>query len=98
MPKEAARIFLRVANVKVERLQDIENNNKEAKREGFAWQYIDNDFSVEIPPWVNFAACWDDNFKKSDIDKYGWNANPWVWVTEFERISKEETNEKENRT
>lgn len=97
MPKEAARIFLRIINVRVERLQDIENNNKEAKREGFDWQYIDDDFSVKIPPRVNFAACWDDNFKKSDIDKYGWNADPWVWVIEFERISKEEAYGKENR-
>lgn len=86
MPKKAARIFLRVTDVRVERLQDIENNNKEAKREGFDYQYIDEDFSVSITPWVNFSVYWDNTVKKSDLNKYGWNANPWVWVIEFERV------------
>lgn len=71
MPKEAARIFLRVTNVRVERLQDC--GNMQAKDEG-------------CNCCSQFARIWDGTIKKSDLDRYGWNANPWVWVIEFERI------------
>lgn len=77
MPKEAARIFLRVTDVKVERLQEIMEDppgkNNQIIREGFAYG-------------CDFIAFWNNTINKSDIDKYGWNANPWVWVIEFERI------------
>ena len=33
-----------------------------------------------------FNVLWDKTIKKQDLDKYGWNANPWIWVYEFERI------------
>lgn len=37
-----------------------------------------------------FAWLWESTIKKSDLDRYGWNANPWVWVIEFERCEKPE--------
>ncbi len=42
------------------------------------------------PPFVGFRDLWDSAIKKSDLPRYGWEANPWVWAIEFERISKEE--------
>jgi hypothetical protein len=36
---------------------------------------------------------WDNTIKKADLDRYGWAADPWVWVIEFERITKEEAND-----
>lgn len=79
MPKEAARIFLRVTDVRVERLQDI--TEEQALKEGC------NDYTSTA---LGFAYIWESTIKRSDLDRYGWNANPWVWVIEFEKISKEE--------
>ena len=77
MPKEAARVFLRVIGVKAERLQDI--TDEEAEKEGC------NDATSTA---MGFSYVWDSTVKKVDLDKYGWGANPWVWVYEFERCEK----------
>ena len=83
MPKEAARIFLKVTNVRVERLQDI--TPKQAGNEGVSWE---TDNSGQFRRW-QFHRLWDSTIKKNDLDRYGWEANPWVWVIEFERIESE---------
>lgn len=92
MPKEAARIFLRVKGVRVERLQDITLDD--AIAEGCQGKFIGSGECVgagwEIFPEDEFANVWDGTIKKADLAKYGWDANPWVWVIEFERISREE--------
>lgn len=88
MPREAARIFLRVINVQVERLQDI--NGLHAKEEGCEG-YVHINPLYGCPETVhNFKAVWDSTIKPKDRPTYGWEANPWVWVIEFKRISKEE--------
>lgn len=86
MPKEAARIFLRATDVRVERLQEI--TIEQIHREGV---------EVECPHVLNgeekrngFSQLWNSTIKKADIDLYGWDANPYVWVIEFERIEMEE--------
>lgn len=87
MPKEAARIFLKVTDVRVERLQEI--TPKEAGNEGVSWE---TDNSGLFRRW-KFHKLWDSTINKKDRDEYGWNANPWVWVIEFERIEKGENND-----
>lgn len=77
MPKKAARICLKVTNVSVERLQDITGDGAEA--EG-CFDYTSTA--------LGFPDVWDSTIKKSDLDRYGWNTNPWVWVIEFERCEK----------
>ena len=88
MPKEAARIWLKVTNVRVERLQDIDG-------QGIAREGVDNGKSNPSMGvrWDNmqrmaFEELWNSTIKKQDLDKYGWDANPYVWVIEFERIEK----------
>lgn len=78
MPKEAARIFLRVTDIRIERLHPMVLEDLEA--EGL------NTVCGLYVTTSNFADLWDSTIKKSDIDKYGWAANPFVWVIEFERV------------
>lgn len=97
MPKEAARIWLKVTDVRVERLQEI--TDEQAKREGiqydecptgFTWKQETDMHNCYTTPIGAMQALWDSTIKKSDLDRYGWNANPWVWVIEFERCEKPE--------
>lgn len=91
MPKEAARIWLKVTDVRVERLQDITDDG--AKAEGANWKNGKNvgwEEKMRRTAVERFAEIWDSTIKKSDLDCYGWGANPWVWVIEFERCEKPE--------
>lgn len=99
MPKEAARIWLRVVDVQLERLQDISNDEAIAEgAQGIECNHVNADSCgctdcmntgwIE-PPIVGFMQIWDGTIKKSELDLYGWKANPWVWVIEFERCDKE---------
>jgi len=82
MPREAARIFLRVKNVRVERLQDI--TEEDAIAEGVLLNYgaSDERFCRFQSYRDAFKALWDDLNKKRG---YGWDINLWVWVIEFEK-------------
>lgn len=95
MPKEAARIWLKVTDARVERLQDITEEG--AKKEGA----IDNRGFIHSPDneydnihtaREHFVKIWNNTIKKSNLDRYGWDASPWVWVVEFERCEKPEEN------
>lgn len=71
MPRAASRITLEVTGVRVERLQDI--SEEDARAEG--WPADDSD------PCQWYAALWEQiNGKES------WRLNPWVWVVEFRRV------------
>ena len=88
MPKEAARIWLQVTNVRVERLQEI--SAESALAEG-ADKYIHTDGELDENMTItSFIGIWNSTIRKSDLDSYGWDASPWVWVIEFERCEKPE--------
>ena len=101
MPKEAARIWLKVTSVRVERLQEITEEQAcmegtdpwdEVCYENNGWNptFSDPD-SGGAPNMVDgFHKLWNSTIKKSDLDRYGWDANPRVWVIEFERCEKPE--------
>ena len=96
MPKEAARIFLRVQDVHdvhVERVQEI--TGAECVREGIpqeSLKEVGEAFTVG-----QFADLWDSTVKPADLHCYGWDANPWVWVIDFERISRDEALKEESK-
>ena len=87
MPRTAARLFLKVKDIRVERLQDI--TEEDTKAEGVLWNrarklneleksnnIIDNAKALFMHLWGSI------NSKRG----YGWDLNPWVWVVEFERV------------
>ena len=86
MPKEAARIFLRVTDVRVERLQDM--RLVDCLAEGVVLSSIEKMDFIKGPHIARgrYAGVWDSTIPKKDLDLYGWDANPWVWVIEFERV------------
>lgn len=99
MPKEAARIFLKVTNVRAERLQDITQDDAKAEglnpllmsrlqlaSQGQLYQnYLDNNklFNDGLPPYWSFNSLW---CKINGADS--WDSNPWVWVYEFEKVER----------
>lgn len=88
MPKEAARIWLKVTDVRVERLQDI--TGLSVQKEGIEVDPNECaskfDFISEL--FLLFQRLWDSTIKKSNLNHYGWDANPYVWVIEFEQCEK----------
>ncbi|MBD5463970.1 MAG: hypothetical protein HDR24_13110 [Lachnospiraceae bacterium] len=75
LTKQESRIFLKVTDVRVERLQDMETIDDR------------NYISEGAKDKHDFIHIWDATVKdKEKYEKYGWYANPWVWVIEFERI------------
>jgi hypothetical protein len=85
MPRDAARIFLKVTDVRIQRLHHMDS--EDAVKEGMVDPYNNGKyFSHE--PMKDFISLWDSTIKKSDIEEYGWKANPWVWVIKFEIIDK----------
>lgn len=82
MPKEAARIFLKVKSVRVERLQEIDVDG--IRNEGLTSMSVHaGEKEIALKEW---EILWDSTIKKADLDTYGWKANPWVWVIEFEKL------------
>jgi hypothetical protein len=94
MPKEAARIWLKVTNVRVERLRNITIEQAQSEGTEYAcnekcrsFKWCDDDIVLK-GGCECFSKLWDTTIKKADINRYGWSANPWVWVIEFERCEK----------
>lgn len=93
--KRSCEDFLKVTDVKVLRLQEM--REEDAVAEGIYMANCGNcnsTFGCDTCPDEGyneleaFAELWDSTIKKSDIDTYGWDANPYVWVIEFERCEK----------
>lgn len=88
--REASRTLLTVRRVRVERVQDI--SEEDARAEGVTpFEGIGPDQRIDDTPrtqgthphTVALASLWDDlNHRRG----YGWDANPWVWVVDFVRF------------
>jgi hypothetical protein len=93
IPRWASRITLEIVSVKVERLQDI--SEEDAIAEGYIGLECKHTYSeygctdclntgwIE-PPTLDFMLHWNPINGK----KYPWELNPWVWVIEFKTLDK----------
>lgn len=88
MPKEAARIWLRVTNVRMERLQEIDEDGAISEGLYLGWRYHGTG-SAALPARSAFQTLWNFQTPASKPEKM-WAANPWVWVIEFDRCEKPE--------
>jgi len=91
MPKEACRIFLKVMNVRVDRLQHISYEDCEnegiLKRESGLYHDYENpkgEYHYVLPK-QSFGSLW-----RIINGVESWELNPWVWVISFERCEKQE--------
>lgn len=87
MPRWASRILLEITAVRVERLQDI--SEEQALAEGVRGEPCDHARRA-----CTDIGCWGDTAKGAfgflweHLNGAGsWNANPWVWVVEFKRVT-----------
>ncbi len=96
MPKEAARIFLKVTDVRMERLRKI--TARECEYEGIEIKSLDMENSCGMEKVISiyneitdkFGKLWDSTISKDQLCTKGWEANPLVWVYTFERCEKPE--------
>lgn len=96
MPKEGCRLFLEVTNVRIERLNDISeddaiaegikpirNWHNEGRHNGWKDYSRSDELTAHINPINSFRSLWE-----SINGKDSWNQNPWVWVYDFKRVEK----------
>ena len=93
MPKKACRLFLKITDIKVERLHDISEADAicegifKAESCGEIMYYNNKQGGGSLSAKKSFKILWAKiNGEES------WNANPWVWVISFEQIEKPLTN------
>lgn len=87
MPKEGARIFLRVTDVRVERLRDIDENGAIAEGLYKGWRLCGMG-SLALSARQAFMWLWETITRKAPA-AVSWACNPWVWVYTFERCGEE---------
>jgi len=91
MPRDACRLTLEITGVRVERLNSI--SIADIMAEG---TYHNRKLAPQVSddPWCNFEQAWIDLWDSINAKRgCAWDADPWVWVIEFERCAEEEDNQ-----
>jgi hypothetical protein len=79
MPRWASRITLEVTDVRVERVQEI--SEEDAKTEGVTPSIV-GEWWDHLKYRAGFQTLWNSINEKRG---FGWDENPWVWVVEFKK-------------
>lgn len=90
MPRWASRITLEITDVRVQRVQDI--GEEDARAEGVLWvpghgeiepADLEEGYSNYLNCREGFQVLWDSiNAKRG----FGWDINPWIWALTFKRV------------
>ena len=90
MPRDYSRIILKIKNIRIQKLQDISENDAQAegvgKRFEVDWSTLLNkntNFDLISTYKIGFKHFWKETYKK---EGFSWDSNPLVWVIEFIRI------------
>lgn len=85
MPRAASRITLEIIAVRVERLQEI--SQADARAEGAPPSHPSIDRVSRSFGYADFSRSWYAQLWESINGPGSWDANPWIWVIEFRRVS-----------
>lgn len=88
MPKEAARIWLKVTDVRAERINDMTLDDFLKEGVMIRPEAFNDPDNAYMQAKDAFIDIWDSTIRKPELKRYGWDADPWVWVIEFERCEK----------
>lgn len=88
MPKAAARIWLHVTGVMVESLQDMTLDDFLSEGVVLRPEAFNDPDNAYWQARDIFRNIWNSTIPKVKLPEYGWDANPWVWVINFERCKK----------
>jgi hypothetical protein len=91
MPRIASRILLEITDVRVQRLQEISDEDARAEGIEYSDEYAvrqhahvgldEGDWIPNAPPIPSFRSLWDTIHGSG-----AWHANPWVWAITFQRL------------
>jgi hypothetical protein len=92
LPKVASRIWLEITDIKIQRLEELSQNDAISEGIEMTWKHDDpmecrfknyiNDGAGSLMPCQSFRSLW-----KSINGEESWQENPWVWVISFKVLS-----------
>lgn len=88
MPRWASRLTLEIIKIRLERVQEISEEDAIAEGTQLPIAYMPKE--CQRAAWSErqvFQRLWDSINAKRDGGKYAWKKNPWVWVIEYKRVS-----------
>lgn len=93
MPRAAARIWLKVKDVRIEHLQDMTLDDFLKEGVVISPEAFNDPSNAYMQARNKFIEIWDSTLPRGQQDLYGWEANPLVWTIEFEWCRKPESEE-----
>jgi hypothetical protein len=85
MPRRDSRITLETTDIRVERLQEI--SEEDARAEGCKPRNIEVRGGIARTSLLDFAERWNAiQSKRKKASRVPWSANPWVWAVTFKRL------------
>lgn len=88
MPKAAARTWLKVTEIKIQRLREMTLDDFLQEGVVIRPEAFNDPENAYLQARTDFIDIWDSTIPKEQQALYGWAANPWIWAIGFERCEK----------